>query len=284
MKSTPRIDAHHHIWDLAVRDQPWTAGLPQLHTSFTFDDLRPHLAAHDIDSTLLVQTLAVADETPEFLDFARVEPMIAGVVGWVDLTANDVADQLAALHERPGGDKLVGIRHKVQFEPDPRWLCRKDVRRGLDAVAAAGLVYELLVTPTQLESTVETVIAAPHVRFVLDHAAKPRIAIGELDPWRTWMAEFGNLDNLAVKLSGLVTEANHTRWTAADLVPYTSALLDVFGAKRVMFGSDWPVCLLAANYDEVIEVAELLTAELSSAEREWVFGGTAVRTYRLGTG
>jgi L-fuconolactonase len=280
--SVRRIDAHHHVWDLAVRDQPWTAPLPALRRTFTIDDLRPHLTAHDIAATVAVQTITVPEETPELLALAAAEPVVAGVVGWVDLTAQDIDDELARLRALPGGHALVGVRHQVQEEPDPRWLCRADVRRGLAAVAMAGLTYDLVVTADQLVATVETVQAVPELTFVLDHGGKPAIRIGDLEPWRGHIAALGRCANATAKLSGLVTEAEHDTWTVADLRPYADTLLSSFGPARLMYGSDWPVCLLAAPYDRVIEAAEELTAQLSPTEQADVFGGTAARSYRLG--
>jgi L-fuconolactonase len=277
-----RIDAHHHVWDLAVRDQPWTAQLPALRRTFTIGDLRPHLATHDIAATVVVQTITVPDETPEMLSLAAAEPVVAGVVGWVDLTLDEIDDELARLRALPGGQALVGVRHPVQEEPDPRWLCRADVRRGLAAVAAADLTYDLVITADQLPATVETVQAVPELTFVLDHGGKPRIRMGELEPWHGHIAALGSCENATVKLSGLVTEAEHDAWTVADLRPYAEALLTSFGPARLMYGSDWPVCLLAASYDRVIEAADELTAQLSPTERADVFGGTATRTYGLG--
>jgi L-fuconolactonase len=169
----------------------------------------------------------------------------------------------------------------VQAEPDPRWLCHPEVRRGLAAVAAAGLVYDLVITADQLPAAIETVRALPELSFVLDHAGKPRIRSGELEPWRSRVGELGRCANASVKLSGLVTEADHAAWTVADLRPYAAALLDSFGPGRVMFGSDWPVCLLAAPYDAVLSAAQQLTAGLSPTERADIFGGTAARVYRL---
>ena len=280
--SARRIDAHHHLWDLAVRDQPWTAPLPDLRRTFTIGDLRPHLAAHDIAATVVVQTITVPEETPELLSLAAAEPVVAGVVGWVDLTAPAIDDELARLRTLPGGHALVGVRHQVQEEPDPRWLCRADVRRGLTAVAAAGLSYDLVITADQLPATIETVQALPELTFVLDHGGKPAIRHGELEPWRLHVAALSSCANAMAKLSGLVTEADHDTWTVADLRPYADVLLDTFGPARLMYGSDWPVCLLAATYDRVIEAAEELTAQLSPAERAEVFGGTAARSYGLG--
>jgi L-fuconolactonase len=275
-----RIDAHHHVWDLDVRDQPWTLELPALRRSFAFDDLAPLLATHEFDATVLVQTVTVADETPELLDLADRTEQIGGVVGWVDLTNEGVSERLAALRAGPGGRWLVGIRHQVQLEPAAEWLCRADVRRGLAAVAAAGLTFDLLVTRSQLPAAIDTVRALPELTFVLDHAGKPPIATGEIEPWRGHLSDLASLPNCAVKLSGLVTEADPD-WTTNDLVPYAAHLLASFGPERTMFGSDWPVCLLAATYDEVVTASEQLAAELSADERVAVFGDTAADWYRL---
>jgi L-fuconolactonase len=277
---TDRVDAHHHLWDLSVRDQPWTAPLPALRRSFSMDDLRPQLTRAGVTATILVQTVTVAAETPELLQVARDNPEVAGVVGWVDLTAPDVADALAALRERPGGDRLVGIRHQVQEEPDPAWLLRADVRRGLAAVARAGLVYDLLVVRPQLDAAVQVVRQVPGLRFVLDHAGKPGIAAGELDPWRAQLRALAASEAVAVKLSGLLTEAAPD-WTPADLAPYAEHLLDCFGPERVMAGSDWPVCLLRADYQTVQDVTDDLLRQLSDAGRGQVHAGTARRWYGL---
>ncbi|MGH3504284.1 MAG: amidohydrolase family protein [Nocardioidaceae bacterium] len=275
-----RVDAHHHVWDLAVRDQPWTADLPPLRRSFDLRELRPQLAAHGIDATVVVQTVTAPEETPELLALTAEAPVV-GVVGWVDLSAPDVADRLAELRGMGGGGTLVGIRHQVQEEADPRWLCRPDVRRGLSVLADADLAYDLLIVPHQLPAAVETTRALPGLRFVLDHAGKPAIADGALEPWRGDIWALAASPNVAVKLSGLVTEADHQAWTTDDLRRYADVLIESFGAHRMMFGSDWPVCLLAAGYSEVVAAAEELVAGLSPAEWARVFGGTAARWYRL---
>jgi L-fuconolactonase len=277
-----RIDGHVHVWDLAVRDQPWTAGdLAPLHRSFALADVAADRERAGIDGVVLVQTLAVAEETPELLALAGRDPAVAGVVGWVDLTAADVAEQLDRLRAEPSGERLVGIRHLVQGEADPRWLCRPDVRRGLAAVAAAGLAYDLLILPHQLAAAQETAAALPELRCVVDHLAKPPIATGELEPWAAGIRAVASLPNVACKLSGMVTEADWTSWTVEQLRPYAETVLDAFGADRVLFGSDWPVCTLAAGYDAVVRTAEQLAAALGPREREAVFGGTARTAYRL---
>jgi L-fuconolactonase len=280
-RPTIRVDAHHHVWDLSVRDQPWTHEVPTLRRSFDIEELRPQLAASGIDATVVVQTVCVPDETPELLALATSDPTVRAVVGWVDLTAGDVAERLAELRALPGGPTLVGVRHQVQEEPDPLWLCRSDVRRGLAAVGATGLAFDLLVTPSQLDAAVATARDLPQVRFVLDHAGKPPIASGAIEPWGSALAALSAFPNVAVKLSGLVTEADSSAWSVEQLRPFAQRILSAFGPQRTMFGSDWPVCTLAASYGEVMHTADALSADLSETERAEVFGGTAARWYGM---
>ena len=186
--------------------------------------------------------------------------VIAGVVGWVDLTARDVGSVLAELGENP---HLVGIRHQAHDEPDPAWLLRDDVLRGLAAVRDAGLAYDLLVRPRELPAALEVARRLPGLRLVIDHAAKPPVASGKLEPWRTLMAPLAGLEQVSCKVSGLVTEADRERWTPDDLVPYVTYLVEWFGEGRLLFGSDWPVCLLAATYDEVVAACEHALGDLA---------------------
>ncbi|MET7759432.1 amidohydrolase family protein [Streptomyces sp. NPDC005389] len=277
------VDAHHHLWDLSVRDQDWITGpaLAPLRRTFTERDLRAETTPAGVAATVLVQTVTLADETPEMLATARDSDLIAGVVGWTDLTAPDIADTLAALLALPGGERLVGLRHQVQSEPDPAWLLRPDVRHGLTAVAAAGLAYDLVILPHQLPAATRTARDLPELTFVLDHAAKPPVASGDLEPWAAHLRAFAALPHTAGKLSGLHTEADWRGWTVRDLRPYADTLLHAFGPSRLMFGSDWPVCTLAASYGRTLATARELTEALSPGERAAVFGGTAVETYRL---
>ncbi len=276
------IDAHHHVWDLAVRDQPWTTGaLEPLHRTFTVDELAPQARAAGITATVLVQTVTVAEETPEFLAIAAGSDLVAGVVGWVDLTAPDVAGALASLRSGPGGEWLVGIRHQVQGEPDPEWLLRPDVLRGLAAVASAGLAYDLLTLPHQLPAAVACAERLPELTFVLDHCSKPPVASGDVEPWAGQLRALAARPNVSCKLSGLVTEADWASWTVQDLKPYADVVLDAFGPDRVMFGSDWPVCTVAGTYADVVAAAEELTSGLDPGERDAVFGGVARRVYAL---
>lgn len=277
------VDAHHHVWDLSVRDQDWISGaeLAPLRRDFTLDDLAPEARAAGVTATVLVQTITVPEETPEFLALAADSDLVAGVVGWTDLTAPDIADTLAGLRAGRGGEHLVGIRHQVQSEPDPRWLERPDVLHGLSAIAEAGLVYDLVVKPHHLAAAVAVAERLPGLTFVLDHIGKPPIASGEIDPWAQQIRRLAGLPNTVCKLSGMVTEADWGSWSVAALTPYADTVLDAFGPARLMFGSDWPVCRLAATYAEVLAAARELTAGLGPAERHDVFTGTAARTYDL---
>lgn len=278
------VDAHHHLWDPRVREYAWMAGpeLAPIRRPFTLDDLRREASAAEVAHTVLVQAVGDLGETRELLAAAAAsQGLVAGVVGWVDLTAADVAGVLDRLRAAPGGDRLVGVRHQVQDEPDPAWLARADVRRGLRAVADAGLAYDLLVLVPQLPAARAAVAALPDARFVLDHAAKPAIAAGSLEPWAGQLAALARLPNVACKLSGLVTEARWDDWDADRIRPYADHVLGVFGPERVMFGSDWPVCRLAASYVQVRQLAETLAAGLSPGEREAVFHRTAADAYRL---
>jgi L-fuconolactonase len=276
------VDAHHHLWDPTRAEYPWlTDELAVIRRPFTPDDLAPELTAAGVEATILVQTRSSEAETAEFLAVAARTPFIRGVVGWVDLTAASVQDAIAALRAGPGGGRLVGIRHQVHDEPDARWLLREDVLRGIRAVGDAGLAYDLLVRPRELPVALEVARRLPDVRLVIDHLAKPPIATGALEPWRDRIARFAGLDQVAAKVSGLVTEAAWSSWTAADLQPVVDHALEVFGPDRLLFGSDWPVCLLAASYAEVVEAARTTLTGLSADEETRVMGANATRIYGL---
>jgi L-fuconolactonase len=251
------IDSHQHFWDPTGAAYPWmTDEVAQLRRRFYPDDLEPLLREHGVSGTIVVQARHSLDETKTLLAIAAATPFVLGVVGWVDLTG-DVERQLADLD-----GVLVGVRHQVHDEADPAWLLRADVQRGLAAVGEAGLVYDLLVRPRELPAAVETVRRHPDVCFVLDHAGKaPR---SNRDAWAQGVSALAELSNVTCKLSGLFTEADPN-----GTVRHT---LQWFGPDRCMFGSDWPVCLLASEYGDAIAIV---------GDDEDVLAGTAIRTYRL---
>jgi L-fuconolactonase len=274
-----RVDAHHHLWDPARRTYPWMGDeLDPIRRRFSPEDLQPLLGAAAIDRTVLVQTVSGVSETREFLAVAAEHEFIGGVVGWVDLMDRRVTEMLADLKTAPGGHRLVGIRHQVHDEADSEWLLREDVQRGIAAVGGAGLAYDLLVRARELPAAVETARGHPDMRFVLDHAAKPRIASGTRDrDWEDAMAPLAELPNVTCKISGLVTEADWKRWSPEQLRPYIERVVEWFGRERCMFGSDWPVCLLAASYQQVVDLVRSVVGD-----DQYVFGDVAARVYRLG--
>jgi L-fuconolactonase len=272
------VDSHHHLWDPAHRDYPWMGDeLAPIRRRFEAGDLKPLLEANGIDRTVVVQTVSSLEETREFLQAAADNEFIAGVVGWVDLTDRSVAKTLVELKRSEAGRFLVGIRHQVHDEPDPEWLLREDVQRGIAAVGDADLVYDVLVRTRELPAALETVKRHTGMRFVIDHAAKPRITAGVWDDaWEKALAPLAGHANVTCKLSGLVTEADWNAWTPQQLEPYVNRVLGWFGPERCMFGSDWPVCLLAAPYGRVVAAMRSIAGDDAN-----VFGETATRVYGL---
>jgi L-fuconolactonase len=251
------VDAHHHLWHRSQRPQPWIdpKTMAAIDRDFDVADLASAARAAGVAQTVLVQSTASTGETIDLLDIAADSNLIGGVVGWVDLSAENVAERLDQLLTAPGGDQLVGIRHTVQDEPDPAFLDRTDIRRGIAAVRDAGLVFDLLIRDHQLPAAARLVRDLPSVAFVLDHLAKPALAHGELDGWARNLSSLARLPNVAAKLSGLATEATWTSWKPADLRPAVLHALVTFGPQRLMFGSDWPVCLLASSYERWVRHA-----------------------------
>jgi L-fuconolactonase len=274
------IDAHFHLWDPRQREHAWLGEYPAIERPFQTSDYISVATPEGMTGSVLVQVLNTSEDTLDFLAVAGAQAVVTGVVGWVDLTSDDVDGAIDELRSSPGGDKLVGIRHLVQDEPDPCFMERPDVLRGLRTVARAGLTYDVLVRPPQLPAAVRAVRAVDELTVVLDHGGKPPIATGALEPWATLIGELAALDNCFCKFSGLVTEAA-ANWDAQQISPYARSLMEAFGPRRLLFGSDWPVCTLAASYHDVVALARSFASSLSIAEQAELFGLTAQRAYRL---
>ena len=280
------VDAHHHLWQLA-RGYAWLDGAPfaPIRRDFAVDDLRTQLQAEGVDRSVLVEAAReTTAEGHEFLAIAESTEEIAGVVAWCDPADPGLADVLAAYRAGPGGRWLVGVRPQVQGEPDPEYLARAGVQRGLRVVADSGLAFDLVVRVDQLAAAASAARAVPELGFVLDHLGKPQIRDGAdgLARWRAPLAELAGEPNVTAKLSGLITEADWAQWTVDDLRPYVETALELFGPDRLMFGSDWPVCLLAGSYGQVLRALRAaLDGATGPADREAIFAGTAVRAYGL---
>ncbi len=278
-----RIDSHHHIWDISVRPQTWMQGdeVKPISRTILMNELEPELEKAKIDYTVIVQTVATVDETPEFLDLSLSHPKICAVVGWLDLESEDIRPQLDKYLSHPGGKNLVSIRDLAQDKEDPNWLLRDNVVRNIHRIGEAGLTFDILTRPPQLAAAVEMVKMSPNNNFVLDHISKPYMAKGEMQPWADQISEIASHENVVVKVSGLFTEANWSDWRHETFKPYLDHILKSFSPARMMFGSDWPVCLLAATYTDTINLMEEFTKNFTKSEQESFWAGTVKRAYKL---
>ena len=274
------VDSHHHIWDPAKRPHEWLLALPSLNRPFGLSQLEQVATPLGVSATVLVQVLNDPAETEEFLALASASEVIAGVVGWVDLTDPGVGETLARLSELPGGDKLVGVRHLVPNEPDPDWLRRHEVRRGVRAVSASGGAFDLLVSTRELPAAVDLAEHLEGATLVVDHMAKPEIAASAWEPWNSLIGQLARSDSVFCKISGLVSQAGK-HWDPTAVRPYVERVVELFGPNRLLFGSDWPVCTAVASYDQVLGLARDLITPLVGKETDAVFGGTARRIYKL---
>lgn len=273
------IDAHQHFWSYSQPEYPWIGpGMERLARDYLPTDLEAVARPLGIAGSVAVQARQSLAENDWLLELAAANPFIKGVVGWVDLRSASVAEDLARLAAAP---KFVGVRHVVQDEPDPRFLLGDDFVRGLRTLHQFGLAYDLLVFPHQLPAAVELAGLMPEQPFVLDHLGKPQIKAKEINGWRADLKALAQHENVCCKLSGLVTEANWGAWTNADFTPYLDVALEVFGPNRLMLGSDWPVCRLAAEYDEVLGLVDGVISRLKPAEQAAIRGETAMRFYGL---
>jgi L-fuconolactonase len=272
------IDSHQHFWDVGRFSYSWMDPESALNRSILPESLKPQLVETGVDRTILVEAHGSLEETDWFLQLSEENDFIAGVVAWVDLLAPGLDERLDRYGEHPG---FKGVRHKVHDEPDTDWLAREDVAQALSELAARGIPYDLLLRPQHLRHVALIAEQNPDLMMVVDHIAKPLITEGLIDDWAKDIRAIASIPSVSCKLSGMVTEADWEAWTSTDLKPYVDTVVDAFGFSRLMFGSDWPVCELAADYGGVQEALRECVGKISDAEEADLFGGTAARFYRL---
>lgn len=273
------IDAHHHLWSYSLDEYGWIDdSMLALRRDFLPAELEAVTSAAGVEATIAVQARQTLEETRWLLNFVRKHACIAGVVGWAPIASPEFPAVLEELREN---QNLRGLRHVLQGELDEAYALRGEFQRGIAALQGTGLVYDILIYERQLPMALELVDRNPNQMFVLDHLAKPKIALGELSPWRENLRELAHRPQVVCKVSGMVTEAHWEAWTPGDLEPYLDAALECFGPGRLLAGSDWPVCTLATSYERWWKTLRQWASKLSAAEQECILGANAVRTYQL---
>ena len=274
-----KIDAHHHFWNYDPVEYGWIdESMKAIRRDFTPEQLQEEIATAGVDGVVSVQARQSLAETEWLLRLAAKYDFIKGVVGWVELVSPKVG---AELERFAANRKLKSVRHVVQAEPDEKFILRGDFNRGIRELKKLSLVYDILIFERQLPQAIQFVDAHPSQVFILDHLAKPRIKDGLFEPWNKNLRELAKRPNIYCKVSGLVTEADYATWTDAQLQPYLNAALEAFGPRRLMFGSDWPVCLVTCGYARWHQLVTSWVAGLSPDERARVLGGTAAEAYKL---
>ena len=283
MKPISAIDSHQHFWDPEKNKFPWMMERHRaINRRFSADDLAKELPHAGVSKTVLVQTGASYESNWTILRTASETEFVAGVVGWVDLASPDVSDRLDRLLDSPFGKWLVGIRHPVDSKTDPSWLLRRDAQRGLTAVAERSLAFDLLVRQRELPAALRTIEAFPEMRFVVDHIANPDIRCGEFEAWSDALMPFSDHNrHVWCKLSGMVTLADWANWRPEQIRPFIRKSIEIFGPERCMFGSDWPVCLLAASYCETIELVRTSISRFPVEHQEAILRDSAIEAYQL---
>lgn len=275
-----RIDGHQHFWKADRGDYHWMGpAVPALCRDYLPGDLLPHLHRHGISRTILVQAAQTIAETDYLLELAAQHSFIAGVVAWLDMDSADFPRQFDLYFKNP---RFIGLRPMLQDIPDSAWIVRPQVLKSLQLVADADFPFEFLTYTRHLPYVLQALEAVGPLRAVVDHISKPEIRDRKLEPWKQLMALIAQHENVYCKLSGMITEADHRHWSAQDLRPYIEHIIDCFGWGRVIFGSDWPVCLLAGTYDQVIEsLVEVLRPRMDQGSEDKLFGANAARFYKL---
>jgi L-fuconolactonase len=271
-----RLDSHQHFWNYSEDQYPWIKPSWPIRRSFLPVNLEPLLKSAGIDGSIAVQARQTLEESRWLLELADQSSIIKGVVGWVDLRSAAVEDQLAQFANHP---KFVGVRHVVQDEPDDDFMIRPEFLRGISKLKQFGLRYDVLIFPKQLPAAIKLVQQFPEQPFVLDHIAKPHIKDGTISPWREQIQELAKAPNLMCKVSGMITEAKVPGWRYDQFVPYLDVVTEAFGVERLLYGSDWPVCLLAGSYTQVHSLAQRYFASQSEASKDAIFGGNTARFY-----
>jgi len=273
------IDSHQHFWQYDPHRHSWIGeNMSLLKKDFLPVDLQMELNKSGVTGSIAIQADQSSEETVFLLELSRKFDFIKAVVGWVDLLSVDLKEQLDRF---TASEKLAGFRHIVQDEPNDNFMLGSEFQRGIGMLAAYDFTYDILIFPTQLSAAIQLVAKFPQQPFVVDHIAKPYIKAGEIDSWKKSMAVLAGNDNVWCKLSGLVTEADWTQWEYQEFVPYLDVILEVFGPDRVMFGSDWPVCLLGGTYSDIRLIVDRYIEDLSTAEKEQIMGLNAMEFYGI---
>ena len=279
-----RIDSHHHLWDLSIRPQEWMVGdgMEPVARNFNTDDLRSAIAGTGIEKTILVHATTTHDETYELLEIAQTDSTVIAVVGWLQIDSPDAIAQCEKYLEANGGSYLKGIRDVAQDLPDSNYLAKPQSIATVQQLGTMGLTYDILTKTPELPAAIELVKACPDVQFVLDHISKPYIAQQEFEPWKSLITELAAFENVSCKISGMVTEANWNTWQSGDFAPYVDHIIESFSPERLMFGSDWPVALLAtSSYSEVVRLAQRLTTQFTATENELFWSENALSAYKI---
>ncbi|HEX4807338.1 MAG TPA: amidohydrolase family protein [Bryobacteraceae bacterium] len=275
----PKIDAHHHFWRYDSVEYDWIDdSMRVIRRDFLPPDLKAVIDSAGVDGAISVQARQTVEETRWLLSFAEKSEFIRAVVGWAPLINPEVLDTLSQMAQNP---KLRSMRHVIQSEPDPNYILREDFNRGVSALKPLGLAYDILIFERHLPQTITFVDRHPDQVFIVDHLAKPRVRDNKISPWRENLQELARRPNVYCKISGLATEADYSNWTPNQLLPYMETVLDAFGPNRTMFGSDWPVCLVAIEYQRWVDLVASAIERLTPDERERIWSGTAIEAYKL---
>jgi L-fuconolactonase len=275
----PKIDSHQHFWIFdPVRDSWIDDSMMVIRRDFSPVDLAPVLQQYGIDGCVAVQASQTDEETMFLLDHAAQNPFVKGVVGWVDLKADDLEDKLQQYKKHT---KLKGFRHVLQSEPDKQYMLNPQFQKGIAALQKHGYTYDILIFPEHLPYAAQLAANFPDQKFVVDHLAKPPIKAGEISTWQKDLEALAQHQNVSCKISGMLTEADWANWKVEDFTPYLDVVFNAFGANRVMFGSDWPVCLLAGGYEGTMKIMQSYASKLSTTEQGLFWGGNAISFYGL---